>query len=76
MKQSLQREFCGDYSVLIRYVVPILVEPFATVPSQEVCAIVGLSMEANQSSALIVDLLLVDNGVAVGSYRPVGANVE
>lgn len=76
MKQSLLREFSGDYSVLIRYVVPILVEPFATVPSQEVCAIVGLSMEANQSSALIVDLLPVNNWVAVGSYQTVGAHIE
>ena len=76
MKQSLHREFCGDYSVLVRHVVPILVKPFATVPSQEACAIVGLSMEVNHSSALIADLLTVNNWVAIGSYRTVGANVE
>ena len=68
MKQSLQREFCGDYSVLIRYVVPIFVKPFAIIPSQEACAIVRFCMEANQRSALIVDLLTVNNWVAIGRY--------
>ena len=76
MKQSLLREFSGDYSVLIRYVVPVLVKPFAIIPSQEACAIIGFCMEVNQRSALIVDLLPVNNWVAVGSYRTVGANVE
>ena len=76
MNQSLQSEFCGDYSVLICRDVPIFLEPFALVPTYEGCTWVGFCVKVDDCSALIVDLLFIDNGVAIGSYRTVGANVE
>ncbi len=76
MKQSLHREFSGDYSVLICRDVPIFLEPFALVPTYEGCTLVGFCVKVDDCSALIVDMLFVDNGVAIGSYRTVGAHIE
>ncbi len=76
MKQSLQSEFCGDYSVLICRDVPIFLKPFALVPTNEGCTWVRFCVKADDCSALIFDLLFVYDRIAIGGNRPVGAHVE
>ena len=76
MKQSLQSEFCGDYSVLICRDVPIFLEPFALVPTYEGCTWGGFCVKVDDCSALIFDLLFVYDRIAVGSNRTIGTHVE